>query len=98
MSVVCGLALDGLYLWLGLSAQATLGTASELVPHWLQVVGAFVLLGLSIKPIARTIRAKLARRGHSKGDHAHDHHDHGHDDVSNLGEGEEEVEACSGST
>lgn len=98
MSVVCGLALDGLYLWLGLSAQATLGTASEIVPHWLQVIGAIGLLGLSVKPIARTLRAKLSRRRHSHAGHDHDHDHHAHGDETTTPQPDEEVEACSGST
>ncbi len=89
MSVLCGLALDGIYLWLGLSAQATIGQASELVPHWLQALGAAVLLGMSVRPIARSLRGKLKRTGQ-----AHHGHDHGDHDT----EAHEDATHCSGST
>lgn len=51
VSVLCGLLLDGLYLSLGISAAATVGRVSELLPHWLMISGAVLLLALSIVPL-----------------------------------------------
>ncbi|MBI5524581.1 MAG: SO_0444 family Cu/Zn efflux transporter [Desulfarculus sp.] len=53
MSVLCGLALDQIYAWLGISPRALAGAAAELVPAWAQVTGALLLLGLSVPHILR---------------------------------------------
>lgn len=70
MSVLCGLALDGVYQALGVSAQAEAGQAAELFPSWLQTGGALIILGLSIKPLSYAIK-RLWRKKH--GGHHHDH-------------------------
>ena len=61
-AVLAGLALDRVYGLLGLSAQAMAGKATEVIPHWVQVAGAIALLALSIGPVYRALRSKLARR------------------------------------
>ena len=50
-AVAFGLAVDGVYASLGLSAQATVGQASEIVPYWLQLAGALIVLAISVKPV-----------------------------------------------
>ncbi|MEE4353063.1 MAG: SO_0444 family Cu/Zn efflux transporter [Desulfatiglans sp.] len=50
-AILCGLALDQVYLSLGLSAQAVMGKASETMPEWLKISGAFMLLVFSIRPL-----------------------------------------------
>lgn len=62
-SVVCGLALDQIYGAWGVSAQAIVGQASEVVPLWLQWAGALVVVLLSIKPVCNIISSLLIRRG-----------------------------------
>jgi len=52
-SVGCGLLLDQVYLSLGISAQAIIGQAGEVVPEPLQWLAALTLLALSLKPLAR---------------------------------------------
>jgi len=91
MAVASGLALDWLCAWLGWEVVATVGEAAELVPSWLQIGGAFVVILLSIKPIFRTLKAKLSARGQ---DH-HDDHDH---DQGPGSQRSAPVQACSGST
>lgn len=86
MAVLCGLALDAIYGWLGISAQAALGQATELFPHWLQALGAIVVIALSIKPVSRSLKARITGQGH-----AHDAHGHSH-------QVERTNESCSGST
>ena len=49
-SVFFGILVDKLYLLLSISPQAVVGTASEMVPHYLQLAGALVLILISIKP------------------------------------------------
>ncbi len=61
-AVLFGLAVDQVYLSLGISAQAMIGTASELFPYTLELAGAVILLLLSVKPIARRIKAKLSKK------------------------------------
>ena len=53
-TVLFGLVVDQLYLSLGLSPKALVGQASEVVPVWGQVAGAFTLLVLSIRPLLAT--------------------------------------------
>jgi len=52
VSVIAGLALDLIYKGLGIDAGAVMGQAGEIVPGWLQLLGAMILIGLSIKPMA----------------------------------------------
>ena len=51
VSVLCGLLLDKVYGWLGISAQAVIGKSSEVIPYELQVAGAILILLLSVKPV-----------------------------------------------
>jgi uncharacterized protein len=59
VSVLCGLALDGLYFSLGLSAAATIGEVAETLPHWLMLGATGLLLVLSLPIFAR----RLSRKG-----------------------------------
>jgi uncharacterized membrane protein YraQ (UPF0718 family) len=56
-AVILGLLLDQVYGTFGISPRAVAGQAAEIVPHWAQVVGAFLLLALSISPFVRQLRA-----------------------------------------
>jgi len=60
-AVVFGLALDQAYSIFGISAQAIAGQAAEVIPFWVKLAGAFILLGLSVRPVYKVIRSKLAR-------------------------------------
>lgn len=62
-SVSFGLLLDKVYQWAGISAQAVVGQASELMPPPLQLVGAVILIILSIKPFYLLARSQLVRLG-----------------------------------
>jgi hypothetical protein len=59
-AVCSGLALDHIYSVLGLSAQARIGQAGELVPYWIQLLGAFVVIGLSVRPLYRVAKSFIA--------------------------------------
>ncbi len=64
-AVLSGLAVDQVYAFLGISAQAAVGQAAEIVPdvaRW--GAGAIVLL-ISVRPVTAGIRARLARPGGS---------------------------------
>jgi uncharacterized membrane protein YraQ (UPF0718 family) len=56
-AVLSGLILDHVYGSLGISAQAIAGQAGEVIPHWLQLAGAIIVLLLSIKPLYLTLRS-----------------------------------------
>jgi len=56
-TVLFGLALDQVYTSLGLSAQAMVGEASEVIPVWSEWVGGVLLILMSVKPVYRSIRA-----------------------------------------
>jgi len=60
-AVVFGLAADSLYASFNLSPQALLGQAGEIIPDWVKLAGAFVLLAISIKPIYLKIRVRLTQ-------------------------------------
>jgi len=59
MTVIFGLALDQIYASFGISAQAVVGQAAEIMPVRAQWAGAIILLVLSVKPIFRGIRTRL---------------------------------------
>jgi hypothetical protein len=58
-SVLFGLMVDQVYAHWGISAQAMVGQASEVIPLWAQWTGALFVLLLSIKPLYRVIAARF---------------------------------------
>jgi len=60
-AVIFGLVVDHVYAVMGVSAQAMVGQASEVVPLWAQWAGTLLILFLSIKPLYRKIRPLSAR-------------------------------------
>ncbi len=56
-----GLLVDEVYQLLGVSPQAVVGQAGELVPPWAQLAGALLLLLLSIRPLYLRFAAWRAR-------------------------------------
>lgn len=61
VSIACGLVLDEVYVFLGISAQAVAGQAAEIIPLWAQVAGALALLAMSAKPLYRTLHSLVGR-------------------------------------
>lgn len=61
VSVLCGLAVDAIYLSLGVSAVAVVGQAAEIIPRPVQIAATFFLLAISVKPIWRTLQANYRR-------------------------------------
>jgi uncharacterized protein len=61
VSVACGLALDQVYAFLGISAQAVAGQAAEIIPFWVQVAGALALLVMSAKRVYRSLHLLAGR-------------------------------------
>jgi hypothetical protein len=62
-AVLFGLIVDQVYASLGISAQAVVGQASEIVPEWAGFLGAVAILGMSIKPVWGAIRARFKPAG-----------------------------------
>jgi len=62
MSILCGLAVDAVYLSLGISAAAVAGSAFELIPPWLELAGAIVLLLLSVKPLIKIFKKMFGKK------------------------------------
>ncbi len=58
-AVLFGLAVDQVYGLLGIQASAVVGKAAEWVPPWAQLLGGLTLLALSVKPVYKSLRAKL---------------------------------------
>lgn len=69
LSILLGILLDKIYLLLDISAQASAGSAGDILPSWIQTTGAAVLLALSIKPLYNTLRSRINRIG------SHNHRD-----------------------
>jgi uncharacterized membrane protein YraQ (UPF0718 family) len=56
-----GLLVDEVYQLMGVSPQAVVGQAGELVPPWAQLAGALLLLVLSLRPLCLRFSAWTAR-------------------------------------
>jgi hypothetical protein len=65
VSVLCGLLLDAVYRWFGISAKAVVGQAAEIIPHWAALAGATILLLLSIKPVGGAILNWMQGKKHT---------------------------------
>jgi uncharacterized membrane protein YraQ (UPF0718 family) len=50
-AVVSGLLLDMIYESFGIQASAIAGQAGEVIPYWLQLAGALIVIVLSLKPV-----------------------------------------------
>ncbi len=80
VSVLCGLAVDAIYISFGISAVAAVGQAAEVLPGWLMLGATLILLLLSIHPLYSIV---LGWFGKGKGcgcssDSCSTGHDHGH--------------------
>jgi hypothetical protein len=60
-AVFFGLVVDQVYAGLGISAQAMVGQASEVLPLWVQWAGALMVMILSIKPLYRMTTSLILR-------------------------------------
>ena len=60
-AVISGLLLDQIYSGLGISATAIIGQAAEIVPYWMQLIGALGVIVLSIKPLYRLVARFVPR-------------------------------------
>ncbi|MCB2187533.1 MAG: SO_0444 family Cu/Zn efflux transporter [Deltaproteobacteria bacterium] len=58
-AVLSGLLLDQIYAALGISARAVVGQASELLPLWVRWPAVALVLGISARPVWRTVRRWL---------------------------------------
>jgi uncharacterized membrane protein YraQ (UPF0718 family) len=73
MSVLCGLALDQVYLWLEISPRAAAGQAAEMIPLWGRWAGALILIALSAGPLLRIFRGWLDRLAGRRASGRHHH-------------------------
>lgn len=62
ISVLCGLGLDALYFFLGISAMATVGEITETIPHGVMLAATGLLLVLTLSVFLRGIISK--RKAH----------------------------------
>jgi uncharacterized membrane protein YraQ (UPF0718 family) len=63
ISVLGGLALDLVYGGFGLSARALAGQSAEVIPGWIEIPAALLLIALSAAPIGRALKKQFARPG-----------------------------------
>jgi uncharacterized membrane protein YraQ (UPF0718 family) len=60
VSAVCfGLIVDQIYASFGLSAQAMLGQASEILPKWAGLAGTLLIMSISMNPVLRAIKTRF---------------------------------------
>ena len=78
ISVLCGLAVDAIYLSLGISAVAAVGQAADVLPGWLMSGAAVLLLALSIAPLSAIILSWFGRGKGCGCDSCGDSHNHHH--------------------
>ena len=62
-SILCGLLLDKVYGWTGISAQAVIGQSSEVIPYELKLAGAVIVLLLSVKPVYNIFKGWINKFG-----------------------------------
>ena len=53
VTLIAGLSLDGVYAGLGIEAGAAIGQAAEIIPAWIKIASAVLLLLLSVRPLYR---------------------------------------------
>lgn len=61
-AVLFGLAVDAIYSFFDISAQAVIGHAAETLPYWLALAGTITLALLSIQPLWRIMKKPFSRR------------------------------------
>lgn len=61
-AVVLGVVVDGLYGLFNIAPGAIIGEAAEVVPHFLQVISAVVVLAISVQPISSFLKNKFAAK------------------------------------
>ena len=61
-AILFGLGVDQLYRIAGISPQAVIGEAAELVPYSAKLGGALMLIILSIQPFSTWLRKRIGRR------------------------------------
>ncbi len=59
-ALLCGLALDYIYIWLNISAQATVGNSAQIIPYPIQFLSALILIFFSIKPLYVWLRGHFS--------------------------------------
>jgi len=88
-AVVSGLVLDQVYGSFGISAKAIAGQAGEVIPYWLQLLGAAIVILLSIKPIYLILRNVFSSKKTSH------HEKHGGDETADSSMGDNKTECTS---
>jgi uncharacterized membrane protein YraQ (UPF0718 family) len=86
ISVCCGLAVDAVYLSLGVSAVASVGQTAEVFPGWVMLFSTLLLLALSFRPLSAIVLGWFGKgdgcgcsSGSCSADGHHGHNsDHGH--------------------
>jgi uncharacterized membrane protein YraQ (UPF0718 family) len=61
VSVLCGLAVDLIYVQLGISAVAIVGQAAEIIPASIKLTATFFLIAISIKPVWQSMQAQIKK-------------------------------------
>jgi len=87
-TICFGLLVDRLYQAIGISAQAIVGQAADIIPPYVALAATIVLLILSVKPLKQRLRRRL-RKSTAK---------HGHPDSSHPPTADATQPACRGAT
>ncbi len=74
VSVICGLALDLVYLRYGIKASAIMGQATDIIPWPIKLAGTMLLLGISIKPLWQIAIGLITHKKTNCGCNSDTHH------------------------
>ncbi|WP_417912880.1 SO_0444 family Cu/Zn efflux transporter [Candidatus Electronema sp. TJ] len=61
VSVLCGLAVDAVYLSLGIKAAATIGHHGAMLPHEVMLAAVVVLFALSVRPLLNSLQRRFGK-------------------------------------
>ncbi len=69
IAVLCGLALDMIYVSLGISAVAIVGKTGDILPESISITAVLILLALSIPPLLTAIKSRFLKINNGCSDH-----------------------------
>lgn len=61
-AIFFGLGVDLLYLKMGISPQAVVGSVREVLPEWLKILSAIIVCAISVKPLWRMLQVKRVKK------------------------------------
>jgi len=96
-AVLMGLTIDVVYDWMNITASSIAGTAGEIVPEWISISSALILVGLMTVSIGKQYWRKFTKQpaaccshDHGAGCNHDEKHDHGQVELPMLNHDQDE--------